>query len=160
MPRDRTEFLAGLLPYKTRLPRRDGFHLFNTRYRSDALVKLLGRHEQKLMVRYDPRDLSRGVPSHISPPDTPASPESAPGGLTARQSDGDVAHRGIRLGSVPVALTRLEVSYIADLDLMSLGFRGDPPAARANDQNLIAIVNMPACVASLAEVHDAAIEIF
>jgi putative transposase len=41
-----------------RLPRRDGFHLFNIRYWSDALVKLLGRHEQKLMVRYDPRDLS------------------------------------------------------------------------------------------------------
>ena len=59
MPRDRTEFLAGLLPYEMRLPRRDGFHLFNIRYWSDALVKLLGRHEQKLMVRYDPRDLSR-----------------------------------------------------------------------------------------------------
>jgi putative transposase len=42
-----------------RLPRRDGFHLFNIRYWSDALVKLIGRHEQKLMVRYDPRDLSR-----------------------------------------------------------------------------------------------------
>ena len=59
MPKDRTEFLAGLLPYEMRLPRRDGFHLFNIRYWSDALVKLLGRHEQKLMVRYDPRDLSR-----------------------------------------------------------------------------------------------------
>jgi putative transposase len=59
MPQDRTEFLAGLLPYEMRLPRRDGFHLFNIRYWSDALVKLLGRHEQKLMVRYDPRDLSR-----------------------------------------------------------------------------------------------------
>ena len=59
MPRDRTEFLAGLLPYEMRLPRRDGFHLFNIRYWSDSLVKFLGRHEQKLMVRYDPRDLSR-----------------------------------------------------------------------------------------------------
>jgi putative transposase len=59
MPKDRIEFLAGLLPYEMRLPRRDGFHLFNVRYWSDALVKLLGRHEQKLMVRYDPRDLSR-----------------------------------------------------------------------------------------------------
>lgn len=43
MPRDRTEFLAGLLPYEMRLPRRDGFHLFNVRYWSDALVSLLGR---------------------------------------------------------------------------------------------------------------------
>lgn len=59
MPRDRIEFLAGLLPYEMRLPRRDGFHLFNIRYWSDALVTLLGRHEQKLMVRYDPRNLSR-----------------------------------------------------------------------------------------------------
>ena len=32
MPKDRTEFLAGLLPYELRLPRRDGFHLFNIRY--------------------------------------------------------------------------------------------------------------------------------
>jgi putative transposase len=59
MPKDRTEFLAGLLPYEMRQPRRDGFHLFNVRYWSDALVSLLGRHEQKLLVRYDPRDLSR-----------------------------------------------------------------------------------------------------
>jgi putative transposase len=29
MPKDRTEFLAGLLPHEMRLPRRDGFHLFN-----------------------------------------------------------------------------------------------------------------------------------
>jgi putative transposase len=59
MPKERMEFLAGLLPYEWRLPRRDGFHLFGIRYWSDALVSLLGRHEQKLMTRYDPRDLSR-----------------------------------------------------------------------------------------------------
>jgi putative transposase len=59
MPRDRLEFLAGLLPYEWRLPRRDGFHLFGIRYWSDALLSLLGCHEQKLMMRYDPRDLSR-----------------------------------------------------------------------------------------------------
>jgi putative transposase len=41
------------------LPRRDGCHLFGIRYWSDALLNLLGRHEEKLMVRYDPRDLSR-----------------------------------------------------------------------------------------------------
>jgi putative transposase len=59
MPKERLEFLAGLLPYEWRLPRRDGVHLFGIRYWSDALVGLLGRHEQKLMTRYDPRDLSR-----------------------------------------------------------------------------------------------------
>jgi hypothetical protein len=42
-----------------RRPRRDGFHLFNIRDWSAALVKLLGRHEQKLMVRFDAPDLSR-----------------------------------------------------------------------------------------------------
>jgi putative transposase len=59
MPKERLEFLTGLLPYEWRLPRRDGVHLFGIRYWSDALVSLLGRHEQKLMTRYDPRDLSR-----------------------------------------------------------------------------------------------------
>jgi putative transposase len=59
MPKERLEFLAGLLPYEWRLPRRDGVHLFGIRYWSDALVSLLGRHQQKLMTRYDPRDLSR-----------------------------------------------------------------------------------------------------
>ena len=59
MPRERLEFLAGLLPYQWRLLRRDGVHLFGIRYWSDALVSLLGRHEQKLVTRYDPRDLSR-----------------------------------------------------------------------------------------------------
>lgn len=59
MPKERLEFLAGLLPYQWRLPRRDGVHLFNIRYWSDALVSLLGRYEQRLMTRYDPRDLSR-----------------------------------------------------------------------------------------------------
>ena len=59
MPKERLEFLAGLLPYEWRLPRRDGVHVFGIRYWSDALVSLLGRYEQKLMTRYDPRDLSR-----------------------------------------------------------------------------------------------------
>lgn len=59
MPKGRMEFLAGLLPLKWRNARRDGIHLFDIRYWSDALIDLLGRHELKLQVRYDPRDLSR-----------------------------------------------------------------------------------------------------
>ena len=70
-----------------------------------------------------------------------------------------MTHRGIGLGSVPMALTRLDLSDVTDLDLKSIGFGGDPPAARGDDQNLIAIMNMPARVASFAEVHNAAIEI-
>jgi putative transposase len=59
MPKGRMEFLAGLLPFKWRNARRDGIHLFDIRYWSDTLIDLLGRHEMKLQVRYDPRDLSR-----------------------------------------------------------------------------------------------------
>lgn len=58
MPKRRLDFLAGLLPYKWRNARRDGVHLFDIRYWSDTLIDLLGRHETKLQVRYDPRDLS------------------------------------------------------------------------------------------------------
>jgi hypothetical protein len=58
-----------------------------------------------------------------------------------------------------VTLTRFDVRDVPDLDLKSLGFRGDPSVARGDNKNLIAIVNMPARVASLAEVHDAAVEI-
>src|SRR5258706_15408534 len=63
------------------------------------------------------------------------------------------------LGPVPVGLPRLDVSNVTDLDLTPLGFCGHPPAARGDDENLVTIVNMPARVAPLAEVHDAAIEI-
>ena len=49
------EFLAGLLPLKRRAARRDGIHLFDIRYWSDALIDLLGNHELKLQIRFDPR---------------------------------------------------------------------------------------------------------
>src|ERR1700722_8239520 len=84
---------------------------------------------------------------------------SAPDRLAIRHSDGDVAHRGVSLGAVPVALTRLDVGDVTDLDLQSLGCRGDPSAAMGYDQDLIAIVNMPASITPLAEVHDAAVVI-
>jgi putative transposase len=59
MPKGRMEFLAGLLPLKRRAARRDGIHLFDIRYWSDALIDLLGHHALKLQIRFDPRDLSR-----------------------------------------------------------------------------------------------------
>ena len=77
--------------------------------------------------------VSSEVSVHERPSTTLRGSESAPGGLTARQSDGDVAHRRIGLGSVSVALTRLDVSDVTDLDLKSLGFCGDPPVARGDD---------------------------
>lgn len=59
MPRNRMAFISGLLPHKWRAARRDGIHLFDIRYWSDALIDLIGRYQLKLQVRYDPRDLSR-----------------------------------------------------------------------------------------------------
>ena len=50
-----------------------------------------------------------------------------------------------------MALTRLDVSDVTNVDLSSLGFCGDPPTAGIDDEDLIAVVNMPAGVASLAE---------
>jgi len=39
--------------------RRDGIHLFGLRYWSSALSADVGRAEEKLLVKYDPRDLAR-----------------------------------------------------------------------------------------------------
>ena len=58
LPPDRLRFWVGFLPEATRLLRRDGVHLFGIRYWASALAQDVGRVEQKLAVRYDPRDLS------------------------------------------------------------------------------------------------------
>ncbi|MBN8194718.1 Mu transposase C-terminal domain-containing protein, partial [Bacillus sp. NTK074B] len=39
--------------------RRDGIHLFQIRYWSDALAGRIGRGDGKVVVRYDPRDISK-----------------------------------------------------------------------------------------------------
>lgn len=46
------------LPSEKRQIRRDGIHLFAIRYWSDALAGRVGRKDDKVLVRYDPRDLS------------------------------------------------------------------------------------------------------
>ncbi len=58
LPPDRLRFWVGFLPEERRQLRRDGIHLFGIRYWSPALSQDVGRSEQRLMVRYDPRDLS------------------------------------------------------------------------------------------------------
>jgi putative transposase len=58
LPPDRLRFWVGFLPEERRQLRRDGIHLFGIRYWSPALSQDVGRGEQRLMVRYDPRDLS------------------------------------------------------------------------------------------------------
>lgn len=58
LPPDRLRFWVAFLPEERRLLRRDGIHLFGIRYWSPALSQDVGRSMQRLLVRYDPRDLS------------------------------------------------------------------------------------------------------
>ena len=57
-PADPRRFLMDFLPAERRVLQRDGLHLFNIRYWSDELRRLMGQGE-KVTIKYDPRDLSR-----------------------------------------------------------------------------------------------------
>jgi len=57
-PPDSQRFLIDFLPIERRLVRREGIVLRGIAYWADVLKTWIG-HPQKLMVRYDPRDLSR-----------------------------------------------------------------------------------------------------
>jgi putative transposase len=59
LPPDRLKFWVAFLPEERRALRRDGVHLFGIRYWSPALAQDVGRADQPLTVRYDPRDISR-----------------------------------------------------------------------------------------------------
>jgi len=59
MPRDRLRFWVSFLPEEDRTLRSDGIHLHGLRYWSSALAADVGRQKEKLLVKYDPRDLSR-----------------------------------------------------------------------------------------------------
>ena len=59
LPKDRMRFWISFLPEQERNLRPDGIHLFGLRYWSSALTADLGRTKDKLLVKYDPRDLSR-----------------------------------------------------------------------------------------------------
>ncbi|MBD1204828.1 MAG: Mu transposase C-terminal domain-containing protein [Rhodobacteraceae bacterium] len=58
IPFDIEAFRVSFLPSEQRQVRRDGIHLFDLRYWSDALAGYVGRRDGKVVVRYDPRDLS------------------------------------------------------------------------------------------------------
>jgi putative transposase len=58
IPFDMEAFRVSFLPSERRQVRRDGIHLFDLRYWSDALAGYVGRRDGKVVVRYDPRDLS------------------------------------------------------------------------------------------------------
>jgi putative transposase len=58
IPFDMEAFRVSFLPSELRQVRRDGIHLFDLRYWSDALAGHVGRKDGKAVVRYDPRNLS------------------------------------------------------------------------------------------------------
>lgn len=63
------QFLLELMPYETRIVRRDGIHMFGTRYWTPELVSWVHNHEQARIL-YDPRDISAiyvPVPGAASP---------------------------------------------------------------------------------------------
>jgi putative transposase len=59
LPVDRLQFWVSFLPEDERTLRRDGIHFCNISYWSDALAADVGRTKDKLLIKYDPRDLSR-----------------------------------------------------------------------------------------------------
>ncbi len=59
LPADRMALWVSFLPEQERTLRPDGIHLHGLRYWSPALAADVGRQAEKLLVKYDPRDLSR-----------------------------------------------------------------------------------------------------
>ena len=58
IPADPKRFRISFLPMEDRILQRNGLQLFNLRYWSDALPTLV-RQNEPLLIRYDPRDLSK-----------------------------------------------------------------------------------------------------
>lgn len=58
-PPDPRRFLLDFLPAEERLIRRDGIRMFNLHYWDNVLSPLAGRSQQRFVIKYDPRDLSR-----------------------------------------------------------------------------------------------------
>lgn len=59
LPEDRLRFWISFLPEQERTLRPTGIHLFDLRYWSPALGADVGRTGRRLLVKYDPRDMSR-----------------------------------------------------------------------------------------------------
>lgn len=58
-PADARQFFLDLLPGKSRLIRRDGIRVFSIHYWDNVLSPLAGRSRRPVLIKYDPRDLSR-----------------------------------------------------------------------------------------------------
>ena len=59
MPQDRMTFWVSFLPEAHRKLRPDGIHLHGIPYWSNVLTADVGRVDQDVMIKYDPRDVSR-----------------------------------------------------------------------------------------------------
>lgn len=59
LPQDRLQFWINFLPEQERALRPTGIHLFGLRYWSAALSADVGRTQRRLLVKFDPRDMSR-----------------------------------------------------------------------------------------------------
>jgi putative transposase len=58
LPADAIRFFRDFLPGERRLIRRDGIRMFNINYWGNVLSPLAGRSPDRVLVKYDPRDLS------------------------------------------------------------------------------------------------------
>jgi putative transposase len=99
IPADPKRFRISFLPLEHRALQRNGLQLFNIRYWSDALPALV-RREEPLLIRYDPRDLSK---VYVKAPD---------------HSYLDVPYADIRLPPISVWELRAARRFLAQ--------RGDP----------------------------------
>ena len=86
-------------------------------------------------------------------------PRLSPDRLAVHERNGDMPHRCIGLGAMPVSLSRLDMHDITHIDLALLMLRGHHSRARSYDQQLIAAVRVPTCRAALAEIHHTAVVI-
>src|SRR5215471_6240232 len=93
------------------------------------------------------RFLSRSPPLLVAPSLT------LPLALALGGRDGDMGHRRIRLGAMPVPLPGLNVHDIADGYFALFMLRGDDAATRRDDQNLVTGMRMPPRCSALAKVH-------
>lgn len=59
MPKDLEAFRIDFLPQETRTLQRDGVHLFTITYWSDVFAMMIGRTKEPLLIKYDPRDISK-----------------------------------------------------------------------------------------------------
>ncbi len=64
MPKDRMAFWASFLPDAYRKLRPDGIWIHDLPYWSNALSAEVGRHTGDLLIKYDPRDVSRIFVQH------------------------------------------------------------------------------------------------